>query len=320
MSPLPSVARELAGSIVVFVEPSKNLVQTSLPFASSLRRPTGSGALGSEKSAMVVPDGSVAIATTPAASLPLPTVETQPPAGGLLTLPSNAAPICRSVVIESSQVVAVPAQAPVQPANVEPVAGVALKTTLVPSSNCAVQVEPQSIPAGLDEMRPAPAPDGVTVTLCLPGAAGATASKVTKTLVSATTLRAQPPRPVHPPPQPANCQPGSGTGVRTICVPSARIAEQVVPQSVPPVAGRTFPEPLFDTVRKCCATGPGSGGGTLWDPDVPDFPPHAAIRTATPTTAPQTTIPFRIGLCSLPIQRRSGATPRPRSGTAHGRG
>src|SRR5947207_3098085 len=181
MSPLPSVARELAGSIVVFVEPSKNLVQTSLPFASSLRRPTGSGALGSEKSAMVVPDGSVAIATTPAASLPLPTVETQP----------------------------------------------------------------------------------------------------------------------------ANCQPGSGTGVRTICVPSARIAEQVVPQSIPAGAERTVPEPLFDTVRKCCATGPGSGGGTLWDPDVPDFPPHATTRTATPTTAPPTTLPFRLGFCSLPIPSRS---------------
>src|SRR5207248_2974614 len=138
------------------------------------------------------------------------------------TLPSNAAPIWRSVVIESSQVVAVPAQAPLQPANVEPCAGVTLKTTLAPSSNCAVQLAPQSIPAGLDEMRPAPAPDGVTVTLCLPGGGAGTAAKVTKTLVSAVSFTAQPPRPEHPPPQPANRQPASGKGVSTICVPSAR--------------------------------------------------------------------------------------------------
>src|SRR5690349_5605957 len=267
MSPAPSVARAVPGSTFVLVEPSKKRVHTSLPLASSLRRPTGSGALGSTNSAMVLPDRSVAIATTSA-----PAAEVQPPAAaGGVTVPSNAAPSCRSVVMESSQVVAVPAQAPFQPAKVEPAAGVALKTTFVPSANCAVQLEPQSMPAGLEEMRPAPAPEGVTVTLCLPAAAGATASKVTKTFVSATTLKAQPPRPEQPPPQPANCQPGSGTGVRTICVPSARAAEHVVPQSIPAGVDRTLPEPLFEIVKKCCAAGP-DGGGTSWDPDVPDFP------------------------------------------------
>src|SRR5204863_6448547 len=171
-----------------------------------------------------------------------------------------------------------------------PWAGVALSTILMPSSNCPVQLAPQSIPAGLDEIRPAPAPDGVTVTLCLPGGGGGTASKVTNTLVSAASLSAQPPRPVHPPPQPAKRQPGSGTGVSTTCVPSARAAEQVVPQSIPAGDDRTLPEPFFETTRKCSATG---GGWTPWDPDVPGRPPHAAI--ATPTTPIQTTIPFRIG-------------------------
>src|SRR5438105_6631494 len=131
MSPLASVASELSRSAVVPAEPSKNRVHASLPLASSLRRPIGSGELGSEMSATVLPAASVAMATTPAASFPLPTVATQPEVGGLFTLPSNAAPIWRSVVIESSQVVAVPAQAPLQPANVEPpCAGVTLKTTL----------------------------------------------------------------------------------------------------------------------------------------------------------------------------------------------
>src|SRR5256885_7446535 len=243
MSPFVSVDSELAGSALVFAEPSKNRVQTSLPFAPSLRRPTGSGEPGSEMSATVFPAGSVAIATTPAASFPLPTVATQPDGGGLLTDPSNATPIERSVVTESSQVVAVPAQAPLQPANVDAWAGVALKTTFVPSSNCAVQLAPQSIPAGLEEMRPAPAPEGVPVTLCVPGGGGGIASKVTKIFVSAAILMAQPPRPEHPPPQPANRQPGSGTGGSTTRGASARVAQQVVPQSIPAGSDRTVPEP-----------------------------------------------------------------------------
>ena len=51
-----------------------------------------------------------------------------------------------------------PVQAPDQPLNLEPVAGVAIKVTLVPKVKLCEQVEPQLIPAGLDATVPFPAP------------------------------------------------------------------------------------------------------------------------------------------------------------------
>lgn len=59
---------------------------------------------------------------------------------------------------------------PDQPANVEPVLGVAVRVTLVSGAMLALQVEPQAIPKG-DETDPDPDPDFVTerVKLGLPG-------------------------------------------------------------------------------------------------------------------------------------------------------
>lgn len=47
---------------------------------------------------------------------------------------------------------------PDQPANVEPVAGLAVRTTVVPYGYDAVQVVPQSMPAGDDVTVPEPVP------------------------------------------------------------------------------------------------------------------------------------------------------------------
>jgi hypothetical protein len=52
--------------------------------------------------------------------------------------------------------VPVPVQAPLQPAKVKPVAGVALKAMLVPPVKLALQVAPQSIPLGLEATVPLP--------------------------------------------------------------------------------------------------------------------------------------------------------------------
>jgi hypothetical protein len=60
-------------------------------------------------------------------------------------------------------VVWIPAHAPLQPANVEPSAGVAVRTTPVPGTNSSEQSEPQSIPAGALTTRPAPPPATSTV-------------------------------------------------------------------------------------------------------------------------------------------------------------
>ena len=56
----------------------------------------------------------------------------------------------------------VPEQSPLHPANVEPRPGVAVRFTGVPSSNVAVQVVPQSIPAGALVTVPVPLPVSVT--------------------------------------------------------------------------------------------------------------------------------------------------------------
>src|SRR4051812_41852489 len=303
------------GSTFAPADPSKALVQIAFPAESSLRRLTPEG---STTSAKVFPDGSVATATTS-----LPAGDTQPEVfGDGAGVPSKAAPTCRSAKAVSWQLPA-PEHAPVQPEKVEPDAGVAVRTTLAPSSNRAEQAAPQSIPAGAEEIRPEPAPDGVTVTVCLPAGAGGIATKVTNTFVSVVSLTAHPPRPVQPPPQPANLQPGSGAGVSTTCAPSASSAEQVSPQSIPAGLERTVPDPVLETTRKCCGAGGGvAGGEPLGDPPcVPGCPPpHAATTAESPTTPIQTTIPLRIGFRSLPMQRRRCGDTRPRSGIEAGRG
>ena len=53
---------------------------------------------------------------------------------------------------------AVPVQAPLQPINVEPAVGVAVRVILVPAGKLAEQVEPQLIPAGSLVMFPEPFP------------------------------------------------------------------------------------------------------------------------------------------------------------------
>ena len=55
--------------------------------------------------------------------------------------------------------VPVPVQPPpLQPVNVEPAAGVAVKATAVPLANAAEQIAPQEMPAGALETVPVPAP------------------------------------------------------------------------------------------------------------------------------------------------------------------
>jgi hypothetical protein len=65
----------------------------------------------------------------------------------------------------------VPAQAPDHPANAEPEPAVAVSVTLTVGAKDALQVEPQSIPAGLLETVPEPVPVLETVSVLLPGGA-----------------------------------------------------------------------------------------------------------------------------------------------------
>ena len=57
--------------------------------------------------------------------------------------------------------------APLQPVNVEPLAAVAVRVTLVPEVKAALQVPGQLIPAGLEVTVPLPVPAFVTVRVCV---------------------------------------------------------------------------------------------------------------------------------------------------------
>jgi hypothetical protein len=59
--------------------------------------------------------------------------------------------------------VPVPVHAPLQPANTEPVVGVAVRITFVVEVYVSVQSFPQLMPDGLDVIVPDPVPDLVTV-------------------------------------------------------------------------------------------------------------------------------------------------------------
>ena len=72
-----------------------------------------------------------------------------------------------TVVLEDSVILqsAVPVQPPLQPANVDPEAAVAVNVTAVPLLILAVQVLPQLIPAGLLVTVPVPVPVRVTLSV-----------------------------------------------------------------------------------------------------------------------------------------------------------
>lgn len=74
----------------------------------------------------------------------------------------KTAPTLRASLIVTAQV-PVPLQAPLQPANTVPLAGVAVSVTPVPLFSATLQVAPQLIPAGDDETVPTPVPLLATV-------------------------------------------------------------------------------------------------------------------------------------------------------------
>ena len=137
-------------------------------------------------------------------------------------------------------------QPPLQPVNVEPVAGVAVSVTAVPLVKPCEQVLPQEIPAGELVMLPLPAPDVVTVS------ANDDCTKVAATEVAAVIVVVHVPVPVQPPPlQPEKVEPAAGVAVKVIAVPLANAPEQVVPHEMP--AGELeivpVPAPAFVRVR-----------------------------------------------------------------------
>ena len=141
--------------------------------------------------------------------------------------------------------VPVPVQPPpLQPLNVDPVAGVAVKVTAVPLANAAEQVAPQEMPVGALVTVPVPVPALVT-----PSVKGCSA-KVAVTAWAALIVTVHVPVPVHPPPlQPLKVEPVAGVAVKVTAVPLPKAEEQVVPQEIPAGALEIVPAPVPDLVK-----------------------------------------------------------------------
>ena len=102
---------------------------------------------------------------------------------------------------------------PLQPANTEPPAGVAVKVTEVPELKDFEQVAPQSTPEGLLVTVPLPVPPLETVRV-------KNAVKVAVTVVSAFIVTVQVPVPLQPPPlQPVNVEPLAALAVKVTELP-----------------------------------------------------------------------------------------------------
>jgi hypothetical protein len=143
----------------------------------------------------------------------------------------------RAASIVTLHVAELPEQSPDQPAKEEPGDAVALRVTGVPSAKSWLQLESQSIPAGLEETLPLPDPASVTAKVC------ATGSKLAVTWRAASIVTLQVLElPEQSPDQPLKAEPGAAVAVRVTSVPSAKPAEQSEPQSIP--AGLEETEPL----------------------------------------------------------------------------
>jgi hypothetical protein len=148
----------------------------------------------------------------------------------------------------------VPVQAPLQPVNTEPLAGVAAMLTTVPESNSAVQATPQSIPAGALATVPLPVPDRFTVKRNR----GAKRADMATSEFRSTV---QVPLPTHGAEvQPTKTEPGAAAGVSFTLVPLVNVAEQAVPQLMPAGSLVTAPDPVIAMER---VAWPGGAGPKL---------------------------------------------------------
>jgi hypothetical protein len=159
---------------------------------------------------------------------------------------ANEAETVRAAVIVTVHVDAVPLQAPPQPLNTAPLAGVAVNVTLELRASLDVHVDP-------------PLPQEIPPPVTVPGPLTDTVSVVAFVVNVAVTLLASLIRivqvvdePPQAPLQPANAAPVTGTAVSVTVVPGAKPAEQMVasaPQLIAPDPPLTFPGPFTETAR-----------------------------------------------------------------------
>lgn len=181
------------------------------------------------------------------------------PAGALVTVPSLAPPEAVGTVTETGtsgvkfaatdvfavtvnvQVPVPTHEAPLQPVNVDPAAGVAVSVTVDPLLNGAEQAAPQLIPAGLLAMVPEPVPATEVVSVNW-GVGGG--PKLAVTDWAALIVTEHDPVPEQAPPHPVKAEPVVGVAKRVITVFCAKDAVQEDPQTMPAGALATAPLPV----------------------------------------------------------------------------
>ena len=138
--------------------------------------------------------------------------------------------------------VPVPVQPPLQPVNVEPVAGVAVSVTAVPLANAAEQVAPHEMPVGELETVPLPVPAFVTARV------NGCSANVAVTEVAAVIVVVHVPVPVQAPLQPVKVEPAAGVAVNVTADPLVNACEHVAPQEMPDGELVMLPLPVPDLV------------------------------------------------------------------------
>ena len=184
------------------------------------------------------------------------------PAGALVTVPApvpalltvNATgirvkpvPTVCACAIVTVQVVVVPVHAPVQPSKLELAVAVAVKVTVESWLKLALQVAPQSIPAGALVIVPAPVPVLFMVRptwMASKLAVAACAAPIVTVQVAVV--------PVHAPLQPVKLEPALAATVKVTFEFWLKFALQVVPQSIPAGALVIVPVPVPDLVTVNC--------------------------------------------------------------------
>src|SRR5262249_6766115 len=111
----------------------------------------------------------------------------------------------------------VPLHAPLQPENIDAVAGVALRVMTLPSAKVALHVGPQLIPPGEEGIVPPPTPALLTVSLWVTGVRG----KLAATACAGLIVPWQAPVPLHAPLQPEKVDPEAAVAVSVTTVDAA---------------------------------------------------------------------------------------------------
>jgi len=174
----------------------------------------------------------------------------------------NVAVTLRACDIVTVHTSAVPVHAPLQPANVEPLATAAVRFTWVAGvvlAMFALQAVPQLMPPVFDVTVPVPVPLRVTVSANV--VAWLVNVAVTERACVIDTVHV-PVALVHAPLQPANVEPVVTAAVSVTDAPLVKLAAHVEPQLMPMGDDVTVPVPVpaFATLRLKLPGGPATNG------------------------------------------------------------